>query len=659
MPWHYKRPAYYRRRRLWRRRPRRPFRRRFWRRKRRYYSTVRKRKLPALSLKEYQPLYIRKLKVTGQYPLYITTHARLSNNMNIYLDSIAPHFVPSNGGFSVNLFTLEGLYGLFNKARCWWTQSNNDYPLIRFLGTTIRLYKSENSDYMFTYHNCFPMNATLETYQATQPTIMQLHKHRILMRCKKWNPYRKPYKKIHIHPPAQWKNKWYFQQEVAQIPLLMVMATACSFDRWYANSSSISTTIGFTSLNTKLIQLHDFAKPSTSGWHPKDGVYWYSYTGTIQANWQQVKLSNLIYLGNTETYTVGQAVGQTWNNYTSTKASWGNPFHSDYLTNKRPVFSSTNSPQTLASQYSTPTQATFSKAGISPLAEPILIPMRYNPYNDRGDQNEVYLVSIQTATQGWQPPALPSVLSENLPLWLSLWGYIDFQKRANTVQKVDTLNCIVLHTKYIEPKDLPQIVPIDEDMINGRSPYRPKDNIAPHDLINWHPKTAFQYQSCNEICASGPGTVKLPPNVSAEGHINFTFHFKLGGCAAPEKTIVDPEKQPKFPTPSNLLKTTSLQSPATSLQSYLYNFDWRRDFLTEKAEKRLKKYSGLETTLFDSAGTSVLSPETSPKSSQETDSSTEEAQEKTLQQLLIRNQHRQRLLKRGILKLIQEIQNLQ
>ncbi len=195
------------------RRPRGPFRRRWWRRRRnyrRYYGVRRKRKLPFLKLIQWQPQYIRKLRVCGTLPLYITTNARVANNLTLYKDTIAPHYVPSMGGFSITQITLQALYQQFYKGRAWWTQSTNDFPLIRYLYCNMYLYRAESSDYMITFHNCYPMKASLEAYQATQPSMMLIHPHRHIMRCKKHNYIKKPYRKIKIHPPAQLKNQWFF-----------------------------------------------------------------------------------------------------------------------------------------------------------------------------------------------------------------------------------------------------------------------------------------------------------------------------------------------------------------------------------------------------------------------------------------------------------------
>nr|UGV36711.1 MAG: ORF1 [TTV-like mini virus] len=650
MPWYWRRPYY--RRHTWRRRPRRIFRRKYWRRRRRRYRRVRrfKRKLPFLPLKQWQPTQIRKLKIMGIMPLYITTHERVSNNLELYIDSIAPHLVPGGGGFSVQQYTLNGFYELFQKGRCWWTQSTKSWPLIRYLGCKLDLYRSEKSDYIFSYHRCYPMRATIETYQSCQPTILQLQKNHKMIRCKTHNYNRKPYKRLKIKPPAQMENKWFFQKDIAGTPLLMTQCCASSFDRWFASSQATSTTIGFKSLNPETFQLHNFRRPPTTGYIPRSGVYLWAVDNG-EHEWKNIKFKDLIYLGNSNILQPGAKYEtvNNWENYFSSDTHWGNIFYIKYLLQEVRILVSNKSPSELKSIYKdSPTKTVEGHFTLRDI--PNVIDMRYNPLKDRGDQNEIFLVNIDNDNTPITIPTDPNLKTENLPLWIAMMGFIDFQKRQATVQKVDTNYMVVIHTKYIEPKNLSYIIPIDLDFFNQKSEYR--DDLTEYDRTNWHPKTIYQYRSCNEIVACGPGTVKLPKSISAEAHLRFVFYFKLGTCSGETKDIKNPEDQPKFPTPNNLLRTNSLQSPETPIETFLYNFDWRRDFLTKKAADRIQEYCLSEIPSIKSTGLRILQTETSPESSQTSDQEEEEKQKETLQLLIQQHQLRQRELKRRLLQLL-------
>ena len=92
----------------------------------------------------------------------------------MYWYEISPQFVPGGGGFSIINFKLTAFYQLFKKILCYWTQSNNTLPLIKYTGCTIKLYTSEHTDYIATYHNCLPMKPTLDTYNSTHPQMQKL-----------------------------------------------------------------------------------------------------------------------------------------------------------------------------------------------------------------------------------------------------------------------------------------------------------------------------------------------------------------------------------------------------------------------------------------------------------------------------------------------------
>nr|UGV35043.1 MAG: ORF1 [TTV-like mini virus] len=663
MPWYWKRPAYNRRRRAWRRRPRAPFRRRLWRRKyhrRRFYQRVRpKKKLSYLPLKQWQPTYIRKLCIKGIIPIYVTTSSRISHNLRLYEDTIAPHYVPSLGGFSITTFSLSAFYQLFQRGRCWWTQSNNELQLIRYTGATIKLFRAESSDYIITYHKCPPMEPTIETYNACQPIIQLLNRKHKIVKCKKHNYKGKPYTKLRIKPPSEYTNQWFFQQDLANKPLLFLMASAMSLDRFYMSSNSVSTTIGFRGLNLDFFQYHNFWQTTTTGYHPQPNVFLYTYqqSNPTPTDITQIKIGNVIYLGNCNTIGPGKTIGDFANNdwqnkklqYLNNWGLWGNIFTPANLLGSHPIIYSKRHPRDIitATTYTTKDE-TLKATDFFPQTIPFVKNYRYNPFPDDGIGNKIYLLGTDDQDLSYDPPRDTTMQNNNLPLWLGLFGLIDWYKLKKSSDTIDTKKVIILTSKWIAPADK-HIMPLDEDFYQGQSPYRPKGEITPSDAQNWHPKTCFQYQTTNNICAAGPGTIKLPSNVSAEGHIFFKFYFKLGGCAPPSKTIDNPETQPKTNNSYNILQPNSLQSPAEPLQKFLYSFDWRRGYLTQKATERITADEKPETNVFGPTGFNLFNPQPPQDSSEETE--TEEKSEKETLQLLLqqlRNQqhrYRQRIIK--------------
>nr|UYL84783.1 MAG: ORF1 [Anelloviridae sp.] len=666
---------YYRRRwrprRFWRRRFRRPFQRRFWRRR---YS-VRRKKLKKLRLAQWQPHTIKKCKIIGYYPLAISTRDRLSENLNCYLDSVAPHLIHSGGGFSICNWSLYALYRENIEMRNWWTTGNDNLPLCRYLGCKITLYRQAEVDYMFAYRNSFPMTASIHTYQSTNPQVMLLNNRTRKMPCKKHNRNKKPYRKLFIRPPSQLQNKWYMQHDIAQTPLLQTFTTLCSFDRMYQNSSSISNTIGFTGLDTNGFKNHYF---KTNGTHPyapiHDQILIAIPNSPITNDISKTNILQCIILGTITDYTPGtlinaceqtvtttitptptsQEAKKLYNAYTKVQ-HWGNPFHADYFHGDILMAMSNKTINELINHFnSTPTlETTFT------IKTQKYIEYRYNPFADKGEGNKLYLVPINTQlhSDDWSPPTDKEVLCEDLPINVMLWGYLDFQRKCREYNDIDTTCLCVIQTKYITPNNGPKfIVPLDDDVLYGNSPYYTEGHRTASDQQNWHPKVRFQTRTLNNIACTSIATAKLPRDTSVECHMKYCFYFKFGGEIPPMSITKNPEDQPKFPIPNNLLQQPSLQSPTTPFEYFLYKFDQRRGMLTKSAIERITKNQKPETDILSIADPSTWCPTTLQQEKETSEESTSEEEqtsstEERLQQQRRKQKHLRKLINRLLLRL--------
>nr|UGV37354.1 MAG: ORF1 [TTV-like mini virus] len=677
----YRRYTRYRRR-YSTRRFRRPFRTTFYRRRhRRVRRKTFKRKLKSIAIRQWQPPTIKKLTITGLYPLFFCTSDRVNNNNTLYLENTTPFHIPSGGGFSLTQFTLQNLFDQHLRLRNWWTKSNDVLPLIRYYGCTMYLYYQENVDYIFAYDNNFPMKASRLTYNGTQPSVMQLMKNRKVIACKRYNKRKRPYKKVHIRPPSQLKNQWYFQHSLADIPLVNIICTAASLDRWYANSKAITTTIRFYCIDPRIFLNHEFKQQNTYGYQLKAdnkplfaAPQQHIYSDTI-------KIGDLIYLGNSQQFGLGTKIRTvmttasltTWNKYFSDKQYWGNPFMQPYLTKETITILCNKTIPELATTLGThnynvdTTLGTI--GGFSEMKQNYLTECRYNPYQDKGVNNEVYFLNIDNKTSNktsWEPePNKPELIAKDLPLWTLYWGLTDWHKRANSITSLDTHSITVFKTTYIDPKNEVYYIPLGEHFLTERSPYFPfaegdkKEQITTADWENWHPKLSFQLEVINSICLSGPGTVKLPPNISCEAHLKYKFHFKLGGSPPPMELIKNPSDQPIWTIPNNLTETTSLQSPGTPFEHFLYHFDQRQHFLTKSAIQRLKKDFKTKEIIPSITGSTGLN--IPPQKTQESDSetSTEEETQTTLEQQLQQQRREQIKLRHRINKLLEKLSTLE
>ena len=662
-------PFYRWRRRPWRRRyyrrrfrrwyPRGPFRRRFYRR----HWVRKKRKLPKIKISEWQPSKIIKSKVKGIYPCFIANHKRLSNNFVQWIDSTTAHLMPGGGGFGIIQFSLNGLYELFCKAQNWWTRSNCNLPLVRFQGTSLKFWAAENYDYVVHIQRCYPMQCTDLMYMSCQPFIMMMTKNTIFVPCTKKRPRAKPYKKIFVRPPAQMTTQWYFQSQLAKTGLIIIRTAACSLDRIYTGSTASSTTIGLVSLHTTTFQYHNWKKyPPTTGYKPQDK---FSFYGTLngESDPENEKQKNLIYLGGTGPLTQGEPMNNltTLETYFTSNKKWGNIFDPRYLYGSSQVFitNKTNNEvkdelkknNNLEKSVKEQTPRLF-----TPRTLPLLVECRYNPLADKGKGNKIYLISITSDVETWHEPKNKKLMRQDAPLWVLTWGWFDWQKKLAEVHRIDTEYLTVIESPYITPF-LKYYVFLDNNFYTWPplSPYGTELNQA--DRENFFPKCNFQVVSINEIAACGPGVIKLNKDQSAEAHFNYKLHFKFGGCPAPMETICNPLEEEVYPIPNSKCQTTSLQSPTTPLSTFLYDFDERRQQLTERAAKRIKKDPQTEPDIFQITGTAMDLPTSHQKTQEETTSESEESEEE-IQQQLLHLRRKQLKLKRRILSLLQ-IQDLE
>lgn len=611
--------------------------------------------------------------------MIMTTSDRTSNNLNCYLESIASHNQHGGGGFSICNWSLMTLYKENLVLRNWWTTSNENMPLIRYLGCCITLYRESELDYLFNYNNQYPMTAKLTTYQSTSPAAMLLHKNTIIMACKKNNRNKKPYKRIKIKPPPQLENKWYFQYDLANTPLLQTFTTACSLDRMFLNSTAVSSTVGITVLDTEGFLNHAWETNGTQPYQPRPGQICFAAQNGEQI--EKLDIRNLIVLGSVEDYTTGIQINackqkdlpsdyqkgtgdylkvQKQLYYAlTTSSAWGNIFLPEWLYRDRRIITTNLTTKQIVETFKDKYLLT---TGFTEKTQKWR-ELRYNPFADKGQGNIVYLLKIGDLLHStdWSPPTDKDVVTKDLPLHTLLWGYLDFQRKCLEYRDIDTKCILVIQSNYFWPKPTPKfIVPLDDWFWDGNSPYMTEGNKTISDRLHWHPKVRFQTKSINTLANTGPATVKLPKDISTESHIRYRFYFKIGGQPPPMSVLTKPDEQPKYPVPNNLIKTTSLQNPTTPFEYLLWNFDERRGALTKRATKRITDYSKPETALLPIAETSTWCPTTVYKTQETSETSSSEEEETSSTEERIQQQRRkQKLLRKSINRILLRLASLE
>lgn len=583
----------------------------------------------------------------------------------MYEESFVPDKLPGGGGFSIKNLSLYSLYIEHINGHNIFTHTNIYYPLVRYLGCQLKFYQSANVDYIVTYSNTWPLESNLQMYNTMQPAIHSLQKNKIMIPAKSTQKRKRPYKKAFIPPPTQMKSQWYFAADIAKKPLLMLRTSSCSFDHWYIGTRMISTNITIYTLNSLMIQ--------NRHWNISNYQYFSRYLGTqkyyLYSTTQtfnvitELELKHVICLGDTKRNVPGISYWDLYKQdptatelekYKSQK-NWGNCFHTNYLQEHDPVFASQTDWATIITKMQAKPKATVADLPYTFTDIQLVEQVRYNPYKDDGAENECYFLSSVSPETGWDPPTNPDLTNENLPLWILLFGFSDFQKKLQKIHHIDTDYIFVIKTK----KTFPQkqfIIPISFSFYQGHSPYEEIPN--PQDANRWYPCFQYQQETYNDILLCGPGTPKVGQGTTVEAKIEYKFFFKWGGEQPPMDTIDDPSEKTTYPIPNNFIHTTSLQNPTAAPETFLYKFDERRGIITKKAAQRLQKDWSTKETAFDSTGPRFAeAPQSQTQDTSET-SESEEEKETTLYEQLQRQRAKQQRLKRRILTTLQQLQNL-
>ncbi len=156
-----------------RRRPRQTFRRRFRRKRwvRRRFKNFNK-KLKRITLKIWQPKSIRKCTIKGPLCLLACGIRNIANNFTLFSESYVPEGNSGGGAWSIMQLTLSALWDEYIHFKNWWTKSNDNHPLVRYLKCKFKFYKSIYTDYVVVPQLCPPFAVGRDDYLSTQPLRM-------------------------------------------------------------------------------------------------------------------------------------------------------------------------------------------------------------------------------------------------------------------------------------------------------------------------------------------------------------------------------------------------------------------------------------------------------------------------------------------------------
>lgn len=388
--------------------------------------------------------------------MFACGRGRINHNFILTQESYVPTSEPGGGSWSILQFTTRVLYDEFKAGRNWWTQSNTGLPLTRYIRCKLKFYRSPETDYIVTISRTGPFEVTLDSYLSTQPTRHLMNHRAIIIPKLGRGPNKRTYVKRYVNPPSLLQNKWYFSQDLYNIPLMMLTVSACELDQMFAPEDQISTNITLISLNTNAIQMANWEKqPYMTKSSGTLDIYLWSYQNGHDST--NLKWNNIYFLGECKTYKEGTKL----TNYDQIKTikdnrnDWGNPFTHWY-----------NHPDTIIYYGPIPTtQQAPDNANILPLSS-LFIECRYNPFKDKGTGNKVYLAPTNTGNGSLLslPQDLRLIITD-LPLWIIFWGWGDWLLKSRPVAHIQEEYQIVVQSPYIFPK-LPCYVFTDKYFTN-------------------------------------------------------------------------------------------------------------------------------------------------------------------------------------------------
>lgn len=529
------------------------------------------------------------------------------------------------------------MYSQYKAHNCIFTKSNHYLDLVRYTGCEIILYRHPYIDFVFTYSIQPPFNINQFTYPDIHPQNMLLRRHKKLVLSRATKPNGKLTVKVKIKPPKMLSTRWFFQKEFSSVPLVQLQASACDFDYPRIGCCNVSQVMSVFFLNPQFWGQTNWGQYMTHAYmNIATGV---PLIGTFK-NKQ----------GKPEEITVG-----------------------DYHT-ENPYYSSINYTQgwfdyRFLNSYQVKRKGSQQWLGYLPLGVG-----RYNPNEDTGEGNEIWLTSIQTGHFD-KPSKTPDFLLVGLPLWMGFYGFWNYLQYTTKAKDLFTTHMFVVKCpaiKRLSTTITTDYYPfIDQDFMNGKLPY--DEYLSDNEKKLWYPTAEKQVVTINSFVQCGPFIPRLENQKASTWELNYMFKFylKWGGPQTTDPPIDDPKLQPTYDVPSVLQKTVQIKNPKKQApETFLHNWDFRRGYVTQRALKRMSENFQTDSSLESDDSATPKKKQKISKALPNNQEQEEEIQEcllslcksdtcqeetPNLQEYIQQQQQQQHQLKRNLYKLLKHL----
>lgn len=163
------------------------------------------------------------------------------------------------------MFTLQGLFEEYQRHRNKWSTSNVDLELVRYHGCSMKLYRSPTADFIFQYNRKAPFNDTQLTCPAMQPCVQLNTKgKKIILKSFATKPKGRGSVTVKIAPPTLFQDRWYFQKDLRNVPLVTTKAIAANLRFPFCPPQTDNVCITFQVLAAEYNNFLSITEPAVS-----------------------------------------------------------------------------------------------------------------------------------------------------------------------------------------------------------------------------------------------------------------------------------------------------------------------------------------------------------------------------------------------------------
>lgn len=550
------------------------------------------------------------------------------------------------GGLSTTQYTLRILFQEKLAQHNFWSASNEDLDLSRYLGASLIFFRHPTVDFLVRVRTSPPFEDTDMTAMTLHPGMMMLAKKTIKIPSLKTRPSRKHFIRIRVGAPKLFEDKWYPQNELCDVTLLTIQATTADFQFPFGSPLTNSVCCNFQILNSNYDNAHsilNFSNEVTNKWHTsRQNCYkflleQYSYYNTKQVvaqlkyGWNPNQNPKMPDVSNADsskkpdqltkskvysdyphwdTLYGGLAYGNSSSNPGSASAKTdlktqmlkANSFYTtagkkliDTFTPIQFSDNSTAQPTNIFDYYTGMYCSIFLSSGRSnPEVKGSYTDISYNPLTDKGVGNMIWIDWLSKGDTVYDPNKSKCLLSD-FPLWAMCYGYPDYCRKQTGDSAVYYNARVVIRCPYTYPQLLKRndkqfgFVVYSENFGLGRLPGG-NPNPPTRMRLHWYPNMFHQTEVLECIAQSGPFAYHADERKTVLT-LKYKFRWKWGGNPVFQQVLRDPcTGGAVAPHTSRHPRSIQVYDPKYQAPEYLFHkWDFRRGLFSTKGIKRVSE----------------------------------------------------------------------